>query len=336
MFFTWVSMHMVSYVKSKKLKYAVLFSSIPLFLLSSLRYGVGTDFFSYIRIFKLAEQGIFSKSEFLFNFVNVAISYIGLSEQWLFIVFTTIFCFFTYLAIFEESPYPVISVFLLIGMNFYFASMNVMRELIGVAILLYGIKFIISKELKKYLLCVIASFGFHFSCILFLPFYWLRNFKMTRKKAVFFTVLIALSSSFLSKYFLEALPLFNLEHYVGSRFDDGKVGFIYIALQLTIDAFLLWKYQPDIKYNILFIIQLVNTWVAFFSGSVPLISRLRYLFGFPCIILIPLAISKIENKFLRAYITVIIIITFSIYVYFVANSGHSGVLPYNSILDFLF
>ncbi len=334
MVFAWLSMHMKTYVREKKLVFAVVFSSLPLFLLSSLRYGVGTDFYNYVNIFHLAEFGVFKKSEFLFNFVNVAISKVGLSEQWLFVVCAAIFCFFTYFAIFEQSPNPVLSVFLLVGMNFFFAFLNVMREMVGASILLYGIRFIIANDFKKYLLCVIAAWGFHFSCILFLPFYWIRNFKMTRTRALILTVCVIIGGSLVEKVIFMALPVFNLEHYIGSRFDKGVVGYVYIAVQLVIDVLLLWKYSDDVKYNILFIIQMVNTWIAFFSGRVVLIGRLRHLFGFSCIILIPLALSRIKNAELRFLLSLMVFICFAVYIYFVANAGHTGVLPYNTIFDF--
>ena len=335
MFFAWLCMHMKSYVKKRKIGYAVFFSAMPLFLVAALRYGIGADYFSYIHIFQLAEIGIFPKIEFLFNFTNLAIAYVGLSEQWFFIVCAALFCFFTYRAIFEESPYPVLSVFLLLGMYFFLASLNIVRQMVGASILLFGIKFIISGELKKYVLCVIAAFGFHFSCILFLPFYWLRNFKMTRKKVIFLSILVvaALSTNILDNIIFNIMPLFNVEHYIGSKYDDGKVGYIYMIIQLGIDALVWWQYRDNVKYNTYFNIQLINTWISFLLGRVPLISRFRYLFGFPCIILLPLALAHVENKGLRQALTVSVFIFYLLYIH-LADKTNTGVLPYASVLDF--
>lgn len=332
MLIAWILTHTKYYHETGKIRYAVLFSALPLFLVAALRYGVGTDYFNYVRIYKLAERGIDYKSELVFNIMINLLAGNGFGSQSIFVLLAGIFCVFTYLAIFKESPFPMMSIFLLIGMTHYFAFLNIMRQLAGGAIVLYAMTFIEKKDFKKYLIFVLLATGLHYSCIIFLPFYWINKVNLKPYKVIILSVVIVWAERYIEEIALNLVEKLGYSWYIGSRYDTGTVGYIYMLLQIVIDVFLIFTYDDSVKYKTLFGIQIVSTWAAFFSGKIVMIERLRYLLGFPAVILIPLAISNIKNKIIRNAIIICITILFFIYSYLVTTSGNNGVLPYKSIL----
>lgn len=316
-----------------EIKYAVFFSMLPLFLVASFRYAVGTDFLNYVYFYDLAKEDIWHFKEPVFNLTILLLLKMGLSSQWLFVVSAGLFCILTYISIFKKSPYPLLSIFLLVSMTHYFAFLNIMRQLLGAAVVLYGLRFIEEDNLKYYLTCVGIATGFHLSCILFFPMYWLCKIKLNRIKVIFLFCIVVLFLDSFSKAAISLLENSVYYHYFGSKYDTGNVGYVYILVQLVVDAFVLLQYQTTNKYIVYFNLQIINTWLAFLSGGIPLIGRLRYLFGLPCIILIPMALFNIKNNVVRLVCISLVVVTYAVYSYIVVTSGYFEVLPYRTIFD---
>ena len=59
---------------------------------------------------------------------------------------------------------------------------------------------------------------------------------------------------------------------------------------------------------------------------------MQYMFGFPVIVLIPLALNKISNKRIRILLSSVICICYFLYGYKHIASGDHDVLPYKSVL----
>lgn len=326
----WFCTHTTRYIYKGKRILTIIFSSFPLFFVAAFRYGVGTDYFNYIRVFNLIKQGVFYK-EYIYNLLNVFILNTNLDIQWIFVICAGIFCIFTYSAIYEQSPYPLISIFLLVGMTHYFAFLNIMRQLISAAILLYSLKYIERRNIKAYIFWIIVACGFHFTSIFFLPFYWAYNIKLSPQKAIILSVLVIVFERAIESRIITIISETSLSWYLNSKYDTQVVGYVYILVQIAIDIIAIYGFDNSIRYRTLFSIQFVNTIVSFFSGRIVLIERFRYLFGFPAIILIPMALKNINNKTLKVITIFGVVIAFFIYSYLVTTKGNNGVLPYRSI-----
>lgn len=327
----WIGLHTREYKKGI-ICITILFSALPLFLIAALRYGVGTDYFNYIRVYEWIKEGVFYK-EYLYNAINMLVIWLDWNVQWVFVICAFLFLGFSYSAIFRDSPYPLLSIFLLVAMTHYFAFLNIMRQMVGAAILLYGLQYIEQRNLKKYILCVALATGFHFTCILFIILYWSYNVKLTPKKAMILSVMLLLCGNYLKEIFYSIISKTTLSWYIGSKYDTGTVGYVYIMVQIAILGLVMWSYTSLPKYRIYFTIQTINLWLAFFSGRIVLVERFRYLFGFPAIILIPLAIGNIKQRDLRFLMVISIVVLFTVYGYHVTTSGNNGVLPYIFIFN---
>ena len=146
--FTWFAIH----VKHKRegIRYWLLVTfvaALPLIYISAIRYNVGADYIPYYRyylgILNGAGQG---RYEFLYYAANKLIACFRLSAPWLFGFTAALFLMPVYKRIISDSPYPYMSIFLLLGMTYFFFFLNGMRQMIGAAFLLLSIPFIENRK----------------------------------------------------------------------------------------------------------------------------------------------------------------------------------------------
>ena len=335
MIIAWVGERTVDYKRGNVLP-TIILSALPLFLIAALRYGVGTDYFyTYVPYFNLLEAGIDPKDkEPLFKLLNHIIIFFNGSSQWVFVFCGLMFTYLSYSQIFKDSPYPWLSILLLLGMTYYFISLNAVRQMIGASILLYSIRFIESKSLKKFLLCVLAAAGFHYSCSLFIVVYLAAKLKLNLTKSIILSTLFLALFLLIKDYVLEAIRITSYGWYLGSKFDNGKLGYFTLAIQFVVFLFSSVTSNLTCKYRIYLNLQLISLLLATISSVIVLLERVRWLFGLPSIILLPLAISNIQNKRVRLMTGALIAILFSIYAFYTIGikNGHE-VLPYMTIFE---
>ncbi len=340
--------------KNGKLKYLAAFlSAIPMFILASIRYGVGTDYFNYIKHFYLAQKGIAQK-EILYVLINKVVGDVGLEYQWVHVVCSLIFFSVLYKHIYDISPYPALSIFLVVGMTHYFAYQNIVRQMIAGVIVMYGMRYIERKQFFRFCICILVGIGFHKSCILFLLLYWYDFIKINPFRILCLTGIVLAIREYISLLVLSFIKHTGMSWYIGSKYDSDTVGYVYLLVQFSIILLASIEFNIDkeallIKRNILmkvnneeiedkqyklyYTAQALNLWIAIFSGNIPLIDRFRNLFGLPAIILIPLSIKRIKFQPLRILVIVVIVFCFLIYSYLVTTSGNHGALPYRTVFN---
>lgn len=310
-----------------------ILSILPLFFLAAFRYGIGTDYFNYIEILEWTEQGIVKK-EILYTLLNELVITANLDQQWIFIFCSIIFFWFLTSEIYRSSPHPVMSIFLFVTMTYYFAFFNIMRQMVSSAICLYAIRYAEKRDLKKFLLFVLIASGFHASALVFIIVYFIYTIRISPLKVLCATSIIVAAMNVIQSVVILIISHTKYARYIGSVYDTGKSGYIFIAIQflITIAAALYYE-RGNPLYKALFNIQVMNMWISLFSGYVPLVERFRYTFGLPAIILIPMAIKNAHGKEKKILLNASFLILFSVYGYYVTTAGNHGVLPYQSIFD---
>lgn len=296
--------------------------SFPLFFVAGFRYGVGTDFFSYLTEFRKISSGENSRFEPFYLMINKIVSSLDLPAQFIFLITSFIFCFFVVKAILEESPDPILSLFLLIGTMNYFISFNAVRQMTGCSIVLYGIKYIKERKFKSFLLIIILAACFHISCIFCIFVYPLCNaLNIDRKKSLIIILGLSLFSQAIISliyYILTKLDLFvNLLYRDNYNYSVGT--WVYVNICIFLFAFFVCEIK--IKDNqIYYASQLIFVCLYFFIYNIPFIHRVMYLFSLPSIILIPKSIKCIKKQNIR------MLIKFGTYFLFFIYSSYSVVI----------
>lgn len=317
----------------RKIILLAFFSALPLIMIAALRYNVGTDYGSYIKEFNNIKGGSRTRLEPLYYLLNKIIALLGLSERWLLIITAFLFCLIVYIAIIENSKDPCLSIFLLLGTTAFFMFMNGMRQMIGCAICLYGLKYVNQKKFIRFLICVLIAGGFHYSCLLFLAVYFLSNIKINTKRSLILIAVVYLLSPIIIDVVMRFLSSLNYySHYTTYR-EDGISTWLIVNLAVFVFSAVFCG-KKERYTRALYWCQLIIAMLAVFNGRVPLLSRLMWGFALPQILLIPETLSNIKDKKLRVIIKICMIILFFAYsTYSIAVNGTHDVYPYKTFFS---
>ena len=350
----------------------LLLAALPLGLVAAARWHVGTDFsLTYLPEYKAltylkgegrpaAFEGSFTRlvREEVFgntpcrvrsHFISVVrkgeVGYHALMEaSWatglgfravlaFCAILTTLLVF---LAIFRQSRWPVLAAFLYVFAGDYFLSLNVMRQYVAVALVLFAVPYVRERRLLPFLGCVAVAFLFHRSALLLLPCYLLSRFEI-RPKAGFVLIAIAFVASFVLAPLVERmLPLIGLANYVKYFHNiESEQGFEWLlfAVNLCFVAMGAWSWGRAKAGNPLFPIwygmMVVGTAALAMSGTLPLMKRINIYFGAASFLMLPEMLLAEGDVRRRRILTGLVIAAFA------AETGVSvcllnknGVLPY--------
>ncbi len=335
---TWIMCHVKHSKETGLYKLLVaLISALPLIIIAAIRYDVGKDYlYGYVPYFRYVDSGRGQGNfEWLYYMLNQIVSWLKGDYTWVFAASAFIFLVPIFLAILKDSPYPRVSVFLLVGMTYYFIFFNTMRQLMGCAILLLSLRYIEQKRLIPFLLCVAIASGFHITCLLFIPIYFIASIEFKPRTIAAVTVVFFALSGVIAPLLTNIIYRTRYIVYIGSRFDTGERGYVVLLMNIVITCFATVYYkQHDKKFRLYYILQVFALWIAAITGRVPLINRVRWMFGLPAIILIPMTLEGIKKKRTRIIIGVAIIVLYFIYAsYTIGVLNSNKVLPYRTIFD---
>ena len=163
--------------KGKSTKVLMIISSLWLILIEGLRWNIGTDWDNYYNFFVYdydeghMELGYALLIQGIKNISKSFSCYLVLQAC------LTVYAFTSFIRNF--SPIPLMSLCIFFCTTVGLWGMN--RQFIALDISLLSISFILRREKTKFLICILLAFFFHKSAILFLPAYYMYDFKFSKK-----------------------------------------------------------------------------------------------------------------------------------------------------------
>lgn len=339
----------ISAILVSKGKHTKLFPIIGIFILiiiSAIRYGVGSDFFSYmyqLNSIKLVSWGELLKEVNLFNepgflFLKKITSILGGG-----VVFwgtcSAIVLLLFYVTLKKQYYHVSIGLaFVFFIFVFFPSSFNITRQFISGCIVFYSFKYVFEKNIKKYLLFVFVAFLFHISAITAIPIYFLWDAKrfstLKAWKLVFVLAIIVLT--ILNYQVL--IELVSRIHHFQRYFVyslDKPIGYnrdFYLNLLISLFLIILRKKLVRIdKRNELFILLFIISLAINITGFInPYIKRIGFYYELPLTIItgyIPY-LFKDNSKLIIKIIVVLYALIYFVIVYYVL--GHSEIFPYKT------
>lgn len=324
--------------ESEGWKYWVLtsfFSSLPLMVIASIRYNVGQDYPSYIRLFRQAVNGYRQPGlEIPFHELNRLVYRLGGDYTWIFTICAILFCTFTFLHILQTSPSPKLSAYLLVTTTYYFVFLNATRQMVGCAILLYSLKYVKEKKLLKFIICVLLAGCFHYTCLLFIVVYFFNSLSLSRTAIVLSTIIVFVLSSPIASLINRIASFTYYGNYIGGHFDTSERGYVTLLISAALIVFSTIYYRSDEEFKLYYNLNIISLWLSAFVGKVVLIGRIRWMFGFSSIILIPMTLDNIRDKKTRFLAGTAIVVLYAVYFYYTIGINNSAnVLPYQTIFS---
>ncbi len=131
---------------------------------------------------------LYSK-EFGFAYLNYAIAFIT-SNRYIFITcLTWIIYFLYYKAIRSEADNYGFVTLLFLGLFFFF-TFTYLRQALAIGFAWFSYKYIVARDWKRYVLCIICATIFHNGALIFAPAYFLTIINFSRKHIIIVALLV--------------------------------------------------------------------------------------------------------------------------------------------------
>lgn len=305
---------------------------------SALRYGIGTDYFyTYVPYFRWIGNGQKEFGEVGFNLINKLIYNCTEDYRVLFFVTSFIILFLIYKSIWENSENIFQSILLIFIGQFYFYSMNLVRQAIAMSIIVYSFKYIKEKNILKTIISILIATLFHNSALIMIPILLISFMNISNIKKILIGGSILLIQPLMLKLIIWIMGFTKYIWYYEQGLFTEQISILLLIQNImifVIDIYYQKVYKEKIndEYKILSNINFIGLCLMVLSSNIPLVFRMvRYCTVFQ-ILLIPKIIGLSDNKTNKSILSVIIYgFMFISMVYQIMICGGEGVYPYNSI-----
>lgn len=329
--------------KNKRLPntFFVILATISLVLVSGLRWNVGTDYGNYIDMYQVNADKSFveviSQLEPLFMLSMWLTSRNGFFPQQMFFLSALITTSLMVFSIRKYSPVFIFSMFLYITEMSYYSQFNGIRQCMAGAIMMFGFKFLLKGEFKKYLMLTLFASTVHTSALFLIPIFFIVRQKPWSKKilclcclflvgTIFFTDIANVLVQSDSKY----AHYFDLSGGYSS-YGVKPIRVVVSAVPLLI-SLLFYPSLSKSKFNqILINFSLLNFLFMFIATQNVALSRMNMYLSVYNIFLIPQFITLEKSKF-RTLLGYGILICYLVYMIVLLHVD-SNLLPYQTIFS---
>lgn len=317
--------------------FAVL-SFLPVFLISAFRYNVGTDFRNYETYFYYVKDGSqlegIERGYWLLTKVSTLISDDPVA---FFFLSSLVVCGFVFVAIYQQSVNPPISIFLFFGTTMYFVSFNGIRQMMASAVLIYCLKYVEQRNLKKFAIGIVLATLFHSSAILFAPVYLLEKIRINPKRIIIFLILMTGAFPVLDDVIAFISNLLGYSGYFDSRFNTGQFEIWFFLINVCVLALNTVLFKPkenDKRYQCYYWVQFIAFVSTALSSMMPLANRITWYFMFVQIISIPWVLKKERDHKVKVVLTLLVCVSYFCVAYIgIGIQGSHSAVPYQSIFN---
>lgn len=336
--------------QNRMVGFCAFLSFLPLYVVSAVRYMVGTDYAgTYRSIYNYTYWGGWHfrlSGETLYGLLNKLASYYsGTDYVGVFALSSLVIVGFIVLGLREQSVNFAYSILLFVVSGYYFWSFNAVRQMAAMAIFLYAYRFVEERKPLKYCILIVVAAGFHTVALLYLPVYFIKKLKINlsmtvaaaailfcfpvwfRKLAHDLASKIAVFDTYVTRY----LESSRFSTYTESSMTHILINASFLGLYLVI-SFLYDKKR-----------ELSNPWINFqfiafafsaLASILPLANRLSRLFAVMQILSVPFMTGLIPNARTRRFINMAIVISYSVYSFVTFYIlGYHDIFPYQTIFS---
>lgn len=361
--FGYLSQHASGMGRSPK-KFLGFLPIVAIFLVSAIRYNVGTDYsgtytVTYLKI--LAGQNATMTP--IPTFIYKVMAKIGLDLQWFFVITSFLICFFIYKSINDQAKTKWLSYYIFITGCFLFFSFNGIRQAVSMAMFYYSIKYLdvelrgirikylvipkgkkkgawIKKNINaiKYFVINLLAACFHITGVVFIPLFFVLKKQLKLKTKVILLAGCAVFSGILLPFIIRLINSTRYSYYITNSEMFSQGGWntsMYINILLVlIYEYLFYKRKGitdnDIIYGNLHFYGLI---VTLFVTRIPLAYRLFYSFRYIEYLSVPNLISHCGRKNKKIVTIAVTLVFFVYFILMIGRNNSHDVLPYLTIFD---
>lgn len=294
-----------------KYRYAVFFSIL---IIGVIRYDVGPDYLSYVNSYYNIQNHNedISLDYFLFYGLSKLFGTFSYGYVWVLGVYQFLTLYILFRLLTERNIF-YLGLFLFVVLDFWFKTLDGVRQGLACIIFLYAIKYIEHKNLKKYLCCISIAFFIHISAIFLIPIYWVVQIRYPKFLLGILLIVFIIGyylqiwrSFFFSVYSM--IPyygdIYALTHYTDStgQFNSG-LGFLWNSFLIF---FVVWKCRNAVFLNLI----VLGGIIYFFAGGNLNITRVAYYFLQVECIAIPFIFKEMKGMLFFKYLMIVLMLVY--------------------------
>lgn len=251
----------------KTIYLAIMF--VLLYFTSVLRYGMGNDYFSYIRIFNEISASdwsiVFSgKYEPLYALIAKLIASFTQNPEVMYAVFAALILIPVAFAIKKYSDNVWLSVTVYLCFTFFYTSLSFIRQSLAVSVIILAYGFMKKRKIVPVLILGVVAIMIHYTAAVFIPFYLLTLIKPTKKYLIIYSSvsLGTLAACIIMKaaganplnlaaQLVSAVLGKDYTGYIGTIWFDTGFGAEYLIMPAVLLAFVMisyfcgWRERPE-------------------------------------------------------------------------------------------
>ena len=333
-----------AYAFRKKKKLAIAMSLLPFFVVSAIRFDVGTDYmYRYVPDYYSIYNGKDVTSlEILFKlFYRICIFFVGNRYQIVFIITSFVINGLIFWVIYKYSKNVYLSILLYFITGYFFQSMNVVRQYVDMAILLAGHQLVVEKKYMKWsILCIFAVFIHTSSLICFLLIFINQIKEINLKVLIGFVISYLLFEKTINGAVAKIIYMTRFGGYYDTKFGGQSISVIQIVTNLVLYLFMWYSYmikkgndEVEDRDRLFLNIQATAIIVTILGNIIMLFSRMTYYFQIFQLVSIPNFLAAYKNKLNKKIITILIIALFAaLFIRSNILNNYNEVLPYKTFL----
>lgn len=313
-----------------------------LWLPAIFREGIGTDYVSYVSLFKYADIGDIEPG---FYYICQAVKFMGLDYHWMFAIVALI----TYCPICFGVPRKGLSLTVMFFcFLFYLNTWSLIRQGAAVCLICWAVFQLLEGKRLKFITIVLLASTMHYSALLLLPFYFLWNKPLNRLFAI---VIIAIGIASILLFgaidYLFSSAIFVDSHYgryVTSGFNrETEIGTglgVIIRLIIPIYAVYLLPKSKNYFHGYEFVIYLNIAYILSYclALQIHIFNRIVDLFTFAPFMTMGIIVAYMHHKFKKIILFVIIALNLMLFYKSIIagnsnNIGGLGIYPYQTFLS---
>jgi transmembrane protein EpsG len=184
----------IFFVENTPLSWNYWIAILLISIVVGVRYNVGADwhgYYSYYRSFQFGGtlEYKYQRLEIGYYLINRIGSLINLSYQLLFLLIAMS----SWIFVFKAFPKKIIPLFIfyLFCDEYFFWSMNGVRQFFAITIFLFALKYVIKRDFIKYVFLLLIASLIHNSVLLFIILYFIPFQKLYNQKVWYFIIIIS-------------------------------------------------------------------------------------------------------------------------------------------------
>lgn len=316
---------------------AGLLSMLPCTYFAAMRQGIGTDYYyAYYPSFYKIMSGEYVFSEWGFNALNRIILLFTDNVQILFIVTSVLTAWWIFGFMYKLSENFAMSMYLMFATQFYFVSLNNVRQCLSFAISAYSLGKLEEKKYVSFVLLNILSGLMHQTGFIYLLLYAASKIKINIRVILIFTTISGFFGYFVIKKMVDFLALNTKlgDYFTYSMYTKSTIPVYCAIVQIAVLVFFLygrWINRETLKADtdIYIILQVCAVIICFADQMIPAAYRFLRLFSFFQIVSVPNCIALFEKREERWIWTAVFLTAITLVcILEIFVQGNEAILPY--------